>query len=406
MLRNADFRRLWFGQTASQLGEHTSLVILPLVAVLTLGVGADQLGVLRAVGQAPQLLFTLLAGVWVDRRRTRTVMVLSDLGRALTLGAVALAALVGGLGLPVLLVAAFATGTLSVLFDVAYQASLVRLVRRDQLLRGNSALEGSRSVAQLGGPALGGTMMSLLSAPVAAVSSALFFVLSVLAIARIRRPETVPEPAVGGRRIREALRFVAGHPLLRPICLASAGFQMSFAALMTAYLLFLPRQLHLSGTTIGLALAATGPGAVLGALLAARLPVRFGYGPVLIAAAFLGDGVMLCLPALHGASGGTVAALILVNLVFGAFGQLVNVTVMAVRQAVTSDAMQGRVAATISFAGMGLAPIGALLGGLLAEHWGLRTTLLLTAAAMLLPPLAMALSPLRRLGPTLPTPAE
>nr|WP_198171086.1 MFS transporter [Actinoplanes awajinensis] len=342
----------------------------------------------------------------MDRRRTRTVMVLSDLGRALTLGAVALAALVGGLGLPVLLVAAFATGTLSVLFDVAYQASLVRLVRRDQLLRGNSALEGSRSVAQLGGPALGGTMMSLLSAPVAAVSGALFFVVSVLAIARIRRRETVPEPAVGGRRIREALRFVADHPLLRPICLASAAFQVSFAALMTAYLLFLPRQLHLSGTTIGLALAATGPGAVLGALLAARLPVRFGYGPVLIAAAFLGDGVMLCLPALHGASGGTVAALIVVNLVFGAFGQLVNVTVMAVRQAVTSDAMQGRVAATISFAGMGLAPIGALLGGLLAEHWGLRTTLLLTAAAMLLSPLAMTLSPLRRLGPTLPTPAE
>lgn len=139
--RNSDFRSLWLGQTASQLGEHASLVILPLIAVLTLNVGADQLGVLRAVGQTPQLLLALFVGVWVDRWRTRTVMVLADLGRALALGGAAVAALVGGLGLPALLATAFTIGALSVFFDVAYQASLVRLVKRDQLLRGNSAIE-------------------------------------------------------------------------------------------------------------------------------------------------------------------------------------------------------------------------------------------------------------------------
>lgn len=404
--RDGDFRRLWAGQTVSQLGEHGSLVVLPLIAVLTLDAEADQLGVLRATGQVPILLLSLFVGAWVDRWRTRTVMVLADLGRALALGAAAVAGLLGGLGLPALLLAAFAVGALSVFFDVAYQASLVRLVKRDQLVQGNSALEGSRSAAQIGGPALGGALVSLLSAPVAAASSALFFALSFLSIRRIRRRESVPErserPPRVWRRIREGLRFVVGHTLLRTVGLASAAFQFSFAAMMTVYLLFLPRELHLSGTAVGLALAATGPGALLGSVLAARLPNRFGYGVVLVSAAALGDGVLLCVPLLHSPSAVTIPALVAVNFVFGAFGQLVNVTVMAVRQAVTPDGMQGRVAATITFAGMGLTPFGSLLGGLLAGEWGLRTSLVVTAGGMMLSPVLMALSPLARLGRALP----
>ncbi|WUN28518.1 MFS transporter [Streptomyces sp. NBC_00316] len=410
MWRDSDFRRLWVGQSASQLGEHTSLVVLPLIAVVTLNADAGQLGVLRAVGQAPILLLALFAGAWVDRWRTRTVMVLTDAGRALALGGAAVAGLLGGLGLPALFVVAFAVGALSVFFDVAYQTSLVRLVGRDQLMRGNSALEGSRSAAQIGGPALGGATVSLLSAPIGVASSAAFFMLSFLSIRRIHRREPIPErlqrPPRVWRRIHEGLRFVVGDTSLRTVGAASAAFQFSFAAMMTVYLLFLPRELHLSGTAVGLALAATGPGALLGSLLAARLPSRFGYGAVLVSAAALGDGVMLCVPALHGPSTVTIPVLLAVNFVFGAFGQLVNVTVMAVRQAVTPHGMQGRVAATITFVGMGLTPVGSLLGGCLADAWGLRTSLLVTAAGMMLSPVLMALSPLARLGRVLPAPRD
>jgi predicted MFS family arabinose efflux permease len=176
--------------------------------------------------------------------------------------------------------------------------------------------------------------------------------------------------------------------------------------MMTAYLVFLPRELHLSGTAVGLALAATGPGALVGSLLAARLPSRFGYGAVLVSAAVLGDGVMLCVPALHGSPAVTIPSLVAVNFVFGTFGQLVNVTVMVVRQAVTPDGMQGRAAATITFAGMGLTPLGSLLGGLLAQEWGLRTSLLVTAGGMMLSPVLMGLSPLARLGRELPSPKD
>ena len=404
--RNAGFRRLWAGQTASQFGEQASLVTVPLVAVLALNADAAQLGVLRAVGQAPLLLLPLLAGAWVDRWRTRTVMMLADLGRFLALSALALVGLLGGLRLPALLAAALAIGSLSVFFDVGYQASLVRLVQRRQLVPGNSALEGSRSTAQIGGAALGGLLVTLLPPPIAAAAGAPFFGLSFLSIRRIRH-ESVPPPPPGPRprvwrQVHQGLRFVVGHPSLRAVCLASAAFQFFFAALMTIYLLFLARDLHLAGAAVGLALAATGPGALLGSLLAARLPGRFGYGAVLVSAAALGDGVMLWVPALGGPAAVTIPALVAINFVFATFGQLVNVTVMAVRQAATPGGMQGRAAATITFAGMGLTPVGSLLGGLLAQQWGLRAGLLVTAAGLLLSPAVIALSPLARLGRTLP----
>ncbi|MEV7192160.1 MFS transporter [Streptomyces sp. NPDC093510] len=417
VLRDRDFRLLWVGQAASQFGAQAGQVVLPLIAVLTLDASTGRLGALRAVEQAPILLFSLFAGAWVDRRRARDVMVLSDLGRVLALAGIALAYPLGVLGLPALFVAAFVAGVLGVFFDVAYQASLVRLVRRDQLARGNSALEGSRSAAQIGGPALGGALVSLLSAPVAALASASFFALSTLSIRRIRRQEdrqedrqeALPAPAPGlersaglRRQILEGLHLVARQPSLRAVGLASAVFQFSFAALMTVYLLFLPRGLHLSGAAVGLALAATGPGALVGSLLAARLPGRLGHGRVLVAAAVLADGVMLCVPALHGSAAVTVWLLMGINFTFGVFSQLVNVTLMAVRQAVTPVRIQGRVVAAINFVGMGLTPVGSLLGGLLADELGLRSGLLVAAVGLALSPLCMALSPLARLGRTLP----
>nr|WP_203590632.1 MFS transporter [Streptomyces sp. SID13031] len=396
MWADRDFVRLWIGQTSSQLGAQASQVTLPLIAVTTLGASAGQLGVLRAVQQAPILLFALYFGALVDRWRARHLMVLADFGRAVVLGAIPIAYLLGVLGLPWLYVVAFLTGICTVCFDVAYQASLPRLVARDQLAAGNSALEGSRSAAQICGPAVGGGLISLLTAPIAAVVGSAFFVVSFLSIRRIQRPDvlaTTESPGGLVRQIRAGLLLVAGHTSLRTIVIASSLYQFSFAALMTAYLLFLSRTLELPGATLGLVLAAFGPGALLGSLLSASQPRRFGYGRVVIVAALVSDGAMLCLPAVHS----SVVLLIAINFVFGTFSQTVDLATMVIRQTVTPLGLQGRVAATMNFLGLGLTPVGSLVGGALAAHFGTRTALLLAALGLCLSPVTFLLSPLRKL---------
>ena len=408
--RDHDFIKLWVGQTASQFGAQASQVTMPLIAVLALGVGANHLGALRAVQQVPVLLLALFIGVWVDRWRVRNVMVLADFGRALVLAVIPVAYLLHALNLPILYVVALLVGVFTVFFDVAYQAYFVRVVERDQFAQGNSMLESSKSAAQIGGPALGGGLVSLLSAPIAIAASAFFFTLSFLSISRIRRTESVSKhterPTGMLRQIREGLRFVISDPSLRAVGISSAIFQFFFAAVMTIYLLFLPRTLHLSGAAVGLALAAMGPGSLIGSLLAAKLPERFGYGVVVVTAAAIGDGVILCVSGLHGSSAGTIALLMAINFLFGVFAQTVDITTMTIRQAITPAEMQGRIAATIHFSAIGLAPIGCLLGGVLASQLPLRTSLFLAAAGMLLSPLCFALSPLARVGKTLPTPGD
>lgn len=403
--QDGDFRRLWIGQTASQFGEQACLVIIPLVAVLSLNASPGELGLLRAVQGLPILIFSLLIGAWVDRWRSRTVMVITDFLRAAIVALVSIAYLAGIFDIAVLFVVAFAVGLLSLFFDTSYQTALVRLVRRDQLPQGNSILEGSRSAAQIGGPALGGALVSLLAAPTALLAPGAFFITSSVLIGRMRRYETVPDKAVRvgvWRQIGEGLRQVRHDGLLRTVAVCSAVFQLSFAATMTVYLLFLPRTLHLSGAAVGIALAAMGPGAVAGSFLSAALPRRLGYGPVLVGSAALGDGVLLCAAVLHRGGVGTLAVVVAVNFLFGMFGQLIDVNVIAVRQAVTPVRLQGRVVATVNFLGMGLTPVGSLLGGVLADQYGLRSALLVTVAAQLSSPLIMAFSPLARLGRTLP----
>ncbi|WP_337925580.1 MFS transporter [Kribbella italica] len=169
-----------------------------------------------------------------------------------------------------------------------------------------------------------------------------------------------------------------------------------FAGLMTVYLVHLGTSF--SGGVVGLVLAALGPGALIGAVFSARIPRRFGFGPVMILAAVGADVVMLVVPVF--APG--VVVLIAVNVVCGALTQLIDVSATSVRQAITPLDAQGRVVAALNFLGLGLAPVGSLLAGAVAEVLGVRAVLLVCALGMLLSPLAMVLSPLARLGRVLP----
>jgi MFS family permease len=152
--QHADFLKLWSAQTISQVGSQISGLALPLVALLTLHASAFEVAALSVVDFLPFLLFTLPAGVWVDRLPRRPIMVIADVGRALALVSIPVAVFVGDLRLPQLYIVGLATGTLTVFFDLAYQSYLPSLVERNELVDGNAKLEISRSSALIGGPAL------------------------------------------------------------------------------------------------------------------------------------------------------------------------------------------------------------------------------------------------------------
>lgn len=407
--RDRDFVRLLIGQTSSHFGTQISLVAVPLVAVVSLGFSTDQVGVMRALGQVPYLLFALFVGVLVDRWRRRNLLVSADLGRALILAAIPVAFALGQLSAPVLYVIMFLVGICTVFFDVGYQALLPRLVTREQLVQGNSYLESSRSAALIGGPALGGAVVALLSAPNALTASIVFFLFSALMIWGIRVNEPPSDPAQRGkapfRQIGEGLSLVARNPLLRSVVVISGLFNFLYAGYMTIYLVYLPSELGLSAVSIGLVFAALGPGLLVGAMVSSVLPQRIGYGWALVICSFSSCALLLGVPALQGSGVFTVGALIAINFLYACFSQTFTVSLMSIRQAMTPDQLQGRAAATLRFLGVGLVPVGSLCGGFLGVLVGTRIGLLMIVIAMCLAPFAFVFSSLARVGRSL-DPAE
>src|SRR5215212_7981402 len=193
--RHHDFMRLWAGQTVSQFGSTITREALPYTAILVLGASPWQMGLLGAAGAAPLLLLGLFAGVWVDRVRRRPLMIAADIGRALLLLSVPIAYLLGSMRIEQLYVVAALTGVLTVFFNVAYQSALPGLVRREHLLDGTSKLGLSESVAEIGGPPLGGALVQLISGPITLLLDALSFVFSAFMLRRIQAAEPPPRPA-------------------------------------------------------------------------------------------------------------------------------------------------------------------------------------------------------------------
>ncbi|MER7343611.1 MFS transporter [Streptomyces sp. NPDC000075] len=406
--RNRDFRRLMAGNTASHFGYQISDVAVPLVAVTTVGASAFDVGLMRMVGQLPYLLLVLFVGVLVDRWRRRNVLIAADLGRALALALIPLAYAFHGLGISTLYIVAFLVGTCTVLFDVGAQAYLPRVIEREQLAKGNSELETARSTALICGPALGGLLVSLIMPPAAVVAAVGFFLLSALAIWRIQKPEPAAEQnqRTGSPfpQIAAGMRFVFGNAVLRSVTIITASFNFCYAAFTAIYVVFLPKELHLSGFAIGLAFAAMGPGLLVGALFSSALPKRFGYGRVLITCAFVSNIFLLGISTLHGSGVVTVILLVALNFLYGCLSQTFAVSLVAIRQSITPDRFLGRVMATLRFLGVGLVPFGSLFGGLLATQVGMRPALFSIALVMCLVPVPYFLLPtaLTKIGTELP----
>src|SRR5918994_5461657 len=278
--RHADFLKLWSAETISQFGTQVSQLALRLFAIGVLDASPFAVAALGTVEFLPFLLFTLPAGVWVDRLRRRAILITADYGRALLLLTVPAAYALDALTLAQLYVVGFLVGTFTVLFDVSYQSYLPSLVGREQIVEGNSKLEVSRTTAQITGPGVAGGLIALITAPYAVLVDAISFLASGAFLTAIRKQEQKPAVAEGVKpRMRselwEGLQYVVRHPLLRPqaICTGTSNFFSN--VMFSIFLVYAVRTLDLSAEEVGLIFTLGGLGGLLGALLSDRITSRF-----------------------------------------------------------------------------------------------------------------------------------
>jgi MFS family permease len=392
-----DFRALWGAETISQFGSQVTFLALPLVAISVLQESAFRVALLTTVEFLPFLLFTLPAGVWVDRLRRRPILVLGNLGRAVALATVPVAHWLGVLTIWQLYAVGFVVGVGTVFFDVAYQSYLPALVGREQIVEGNSKLELSRSAANIGGPGLAGALISALTAPVAILVDAVSFLVSAFLLGRIRQQEALP-PRAERRPLRselvEGLRYVLTQSYQRGMVAAVALSNFFGQLVFSILLVYAVRELGLSAVTIGIVLAVGNLGTLAAALTARRIGQRLGIGRTIVMASFLfAPGTLLIAAAPKELAIPFITASMLI---IGFGGILYNVTAISLIQALTPDRMLGRANASRRFVVWGVIPFGGLVGGALASTIGLRPTIAVGAVGGLLAVVPILLSPVRK----------
>jgi predicted MFS family arabinose efflux permease len=396
---NSDFLKLWTGFTIARVGSQITILALPLAAVLLLGAGATETGFLVAAQMAPSLVAGLFIGVWVDRLPRRPILIWSDIGSAVVIASVPLAAALSSLTLAQLYVVAFLGGAFAITTDLARVAFVPALVGRTGLVTANSRLQASSAVAQVAGPSLGGILVQTLTAPIAMLWDAVTFIVSALFIAAIRSPETPRSrdtEASVWHEIREGLRWVRHQPIVLRSILAIALANIEWFAVEAVLVVYATRELGLSPALLGISLAAIGPLSLLGAGLAGPLTARWGLGPVMIGALFLESVSRLLLPFAGGTPVEAAVVLGLSQAILGLTVPLWVVSSVTLQQALTPPHLLGRVNSAARFVAFGVAPPAAIGAGIAADLFGIRVTLFAAAVIAFLAFLYLFFSPVRR----------
>jgi MFS family permease len=351
-------------------------IALPSVAILTLKATVYQVGLLEALQFLAFPLLGMPAGVWVDRLPRRTVMIVADIGRAVALASILVAWELHALGLAQLYVVALIVGSLTVFFDVAYQAYLPSLIERSDLVDGNVKLEASRSAAQVAGNGLGGALVQAIGAPLAILVDSMSFVASVVSLGMVQRREQTSPTAKRQSfwvELREGASVVFGSPVLRNIAGCTATTNLGSGMVSAVFLIFAYRNLHLAPALVGVVLAFGNLG-LFGALLSGRIANRFGLGRTLaVSVALTGISVLIAPLA---ALALPVVLLLASQLILSFSTPVYNVNQVSLRQAIVPLALQGRMNATMRTIVFGTLPIGSAVGGALGSAFGVIPTMI------------------------------
>jgi MFS family permease len=403
LLRDATYRRLWTSIFISSFGAQVTLLALPLTAAVLLHASPTQMGFLTAMEVFPFALFSLPTGVWLDRVRKLPVYVVGEISVGAAVASVPIAWWLHALSMWWLYLVAFVIGTVNTSAGSAAQVVLTQIVPRERLVEAHAKNALAQSSAEVSGPGAAGALIKLTGAPIALLADALLLLISATILRGVSVKET---PSAANPpfwpAMREGLNFVRGHPLLITMAICVGVYQMCSQAATVVQILFATRLLGLSERAVGLSYVALGLGTIAASAVGHRLARRFGPGPVMVCGfAICGGGWLLLAVAPLNAYG--VAAYPLMLLLYGMGAVFVFINFLALRQSVTPGRMLGRMTSTMRWLILVPAGPGALWGGWLGEHYGLRATLVFSGATALLLALIAWRQPVIRNVRTLPT---
>jgi MFS family permease len=397
ILRGRDFRRFWLGESISLIGDQITLIALPLVGVLALHADAAQMGYLGAAALIPNLLFSLHAGAWLDRRgRRRQAMIVTALARAALLATIPIAYWLGALTMAQLYVVSFLVGTLSVFFFVAYSTLFVSLVPRDRYLEASSLLHGSRAFSFVAGPSIGGVLVQIFSAPGALIADAVSFLVSAFSLGSIHPTEPPTEEAQRGH-VKAGIAYIRRSPIVRASLLATATINFFNFVFWALFLLYATKTLGVGAGLLGLVLGAASVGGVLGSIVTGRISRRIGVGPAFIAGSVLFPAPLVLVPLAGGAEWTILAFLFAAEFLSGFGVMVLDITANSIKAALVPDRLRARVSGAYMVVNYGVRPIGALVGGALGTWIGLRPTLWIASLGAIAGVLWLLPSPVLRL---------
>jgi MFS family permease len=376
LLRERIYRRLWLSILISSFGGQITMLALPLTAAVLLNATPTQMGLLTAMELAPFVLFSLPSGVWLDRVRKLPVYIGGEALVAVTVASVPLAWALDGLSMNYLYAVAFGIGCINVTAGTAAQIVLTQIVPRERLVEAHAKNALASSGAEVAGPGVAGVLIKLVGAPLTLLVDAVLLMISVTILRGVRVTEVrVPHKKPHfWRDLREGLAFVVQHRLLLSLALVVGLWQMCHHAAMVVQILFATRTLGLNEHQVGMCYIGLGLGTITASTLGHRVSRRLGPGPCLVLGfAVCGVGWLQLAFAPVGAWG--VASFVLMLLCFSAGAVLIFINFLALRQSVTPEPLLGRMTSTMRWLILIPAGPGALLGGYIGEHAGLRYAL-------------------------------
>jgi MFS family permease len=376
LLRDRLYRRLWLSILISTFGSQITMLAIPLTAAVLLHATPTQMGLLTAMELAPFVMFSLPSGVWLDRVRKLPVYVAGEVTIAVVLASVPAVWAMGWLTVNYLYAVAFVIGTVATTAGSAAQIVLTQIVPRERLVEAHAKNALASSASDVAGPGVAGALIRLVGAPVALLADAAMLVVSITILRGLRIHEA-PRSKAPERfwiALKEGLRFVAGLRLLVVLAIQVGIWQMCHHGAMVVQILFATRELGLNERQVGLCYVGLGLGTVAASALGHRISKRIGVGPCLLwGFAICGFGWLQL--ALAPANDWGVFSFVLMLVCFGFGAVLIFINFLALRQAVTPEPLLGRMTSTMRWLILIPALPGALLGGWLGEHLGLRWAL-------------------------------